>query len=275
MCSIHLARALQCSFMNAAAINFFFFFNDNFQLIHFNAELHVRSRGIYTYCVCYSGQCVPSNLGQTLVFVIKQCSESDEMAVLSNPRQARLLLFCTSSDVALKYTLFHNTAAKENRLCCMLVGGHKMLARFGLVGINQLCSLKLPQSPCSQGNGGRKGKNSPRVCGHEALPCWINGGNSPSEAKTDANSGLLRSRRSRPVCISPIVSADPAVNVNAAAVRCCINATAARSKLQPPSRLQSQPHRTLHSRGHISPRPPCYGDPLLRGETMRLRRNKG
>lgn len=173
--------------------------------------------------------------------------------------------------------LHYSTTLQPRRIVYIACwgGGHNMLARFGLVGINQLCSLKLPQSPCSQGNGGRKGENSPRVRGHEALRCWINGGNSPSEAKTDANSGLLRSRRSRPACISPIVSADPAVNVNAAAVRCCINATAARSKLNPPSRLQSQPHRTLHSRGHISPRPPCYGDPLLRGETMQLRRNKG
>lgn len=83
---------------------------------------------------------------------------------LSNPRQARL----QGSDTAVKSTLFQNTAAKENRLYCML-GGHKLLARSGLVGINQLCSLKLPQSPCSQGNGGGKGKNSLRVCGHEKI----------------------------------------------------------------------------------------------------------
>lgn len=140
-----------------------------------------------------------------------------------------------------------------------------MFARSGLVGINQLCSLKLPQSPCSQGNGGGKGKNSLRVCGHKKLRCWRNDRNSPSEAKADANSGFVQSRRPRPVCISPIVSADPAVNVNAAAVRRCINATAAPSKLQPPSRLQSQPHRTQHSRGHISPKrramvtPSCEG----------------
>lgn len=155
------------------------------------------------------------------------------------------------------------------------VGGHKLLARSGLVGINQLCSLKLPQSPCSQGNGGRKGKNSLGVCGHKKIRCWRNDWNSPSEAKADATSGLMQSRRPRPVCSSPIVWADPAVNVNAAAVRRCINATAAPSKLQPPSRLQSQPHRTRPSRGHISPRRLCDGDPLLRGETMQLRRNKG
>lgn len=59
MCSIHLARALQCPFMIAAAINSPTFppetlkEKDNFQLIRFNAGLHVRPRGICTYCVLF------------------------------------------------------------------------------------------------------------------------------------------------------------------------------------------------------------------------------
>lgn len=55
-------------------------------------------------------------------------------------------------------------------------GGNKLFARSGLVGVNQLCSLKLPQSPRRQGNGGRNAKEFARglrVCGHEEREKWL------------------------------------------------------------------------------------------------------
>lgn len=109
----------------------------------------MRSCGIFTYRPVRAIQLMPMRPNAGFVIKKKKCSESDEMAVLSNPGQERFLC----SDMAVKPTLFHNSVY----FACW---GGEMLARSGLVSLNQLCSFKLPQSPCSQGNGGRKGKNS-------------------------------------------------------------------------------------------------------------------
>lgn len=84
---------------------------------------------------------------------------------------------------------------------------------------------------------------------------WRNDWNSPSEAKADANPGLMQSRRPRPVCVSPIVSADPAVNVNAGCINaaCTEQAATTESAAVPTASNTAQPSHFTEA--------PCDGDP--------------
>lgn len=115
------------------------------------------------------------------------------MAVLSNPS-----CFYPAAARMWRLNPHRSKAPQPSRTARFCSGANKLLARSGLVGLNQLCSLKLPQSPCSQGNGGgRKGKNSLpglRVRGHREAQASEKRRDSPSEAEADANSGLVRSR---------------------------------------------------------------------------------